>query len=306
MAKIILITGFLGAGKTTFMNSLIQAYEDKKIGLIVNEFGEVNVDGMTLRKEGILMEELSNGSIFCACIKSNFLNSLILLSEKDLEYVFIEASGLADPSSMPQILETIASKTKSPYHYLGAICIVDAETFLDLYDILPAFERQVLYSNGVIINKADLIGPERIEETVDKVRSINEKASIMVTSYCDVDIPGLVDRIGEPERIGEESTNTVESRPKSFMLKPFGVLPHSLLEEFLQEIGEASFRIKGFVETETGFYRVNGVGKHIRLEKVEEKPEEGILVVISSVGIRMMSILTAAIDKHLKNLLTIR
>lgn len=306
MAKIILITGFLGAGKTTFMNSLIQAYENKKIGLIVNEFGEVNVDGMTLRKEGILMEELSNGSIFCACIKTNFLNSLILLSEKDLEYIFIEASGLADPSSMPQILETIAPKTKSPYHYLGAICIVDGESFLDLYELLPAFERQILYSNGVIINKADLAGSDRIEETIEKVRSINDNASVTITSYCEVDIPGLVGKIGEPKVTGEESTNTVESRPKSFMLRPSGVLPHSRLEEFLQEISEAAFRIKGFVETERGFYRVNGVGKHIRLEKVEEKPEEGILVVISSVGIRMMSILTAAIDKHLKNQLTIR
>ena len=306
MAKIILITGFLGAGKTTFMNSLIQAYEDKKIGLIVNEFGEVNVDGMTLRKEGILMEELSNGSIFCACIKTNFLNSLILLSEKDLEYIFIEASGLADPSSMPQILETIAPKTKSPYHYLGAICIVDGESFLDLYELLPAFERQILYSNGVIINKADLAGSDRIEETIEKVRSINDNASVTITSYCEVDIPGLVGKIGEPKVTGEESTNTVESRPKSFMLRPSGVLPHSRLEEFLQEISEAAFRIKGFVETERGFYRVNGVGKHIRLEKVEEKPEEGILVVISSVGIRMMSILTAAIDKHLKNQLMIR
>lgn len=306
MANIILITGFLGAGKTTFMNSLIKAYEDKKIGLIVNEFGEINVDGMTLRKDGILMEELSNGSIFCACIKSNFLNSLIHLAEKDLEYVFIEASGLADPSSMPQILETIRPKTKVPYQYLGAICIVDGESFLDLYDILPAFERQVLYSNGIIINKADLADPGQIEKTIAKVRSINERAAIMITSYCEVDIPHLVDHIGEPKGIGEESTNTLESRPKSFMLRPSGALPHSLLEEFLKEISEATFRIKGFVETETGFYRVNGVGKHIRLEKVEDKPEEEILVVISSIGIRMMSILTASIDKHLKNQLTIR
>ena len=306
MTNIILITGFLGAGKTTFMNSLIKSYADKKIGLIVNEFGEVNIDGMTLRKDGILMEELSNGSIFCACIKSNFLNSLILLSEKDLEYVFIEASGLADPSSMPQILESIKAKTKSSYHYLGAICIVDGETFLDLYDILPAFERQIQYSNGVIINKADLAGPDLIEETMDKVRSINEKASIAITSYCEVDIPGLVGKIGEPERTGEESTNTVESRPKSFILLPSGPLPHSRLEEFLDEIGGSTFRIKGFIETEMGFYRVNGVGKHIRLEKVEEKPEEEILVVISSVGIRMMSILTTAIDKHLKGQLAIR
>jgi G3E family GTPase len=305
MANIILITGFLGAGKTTFMNSLIQAYEDKKIGLIVNEFGEVNIDGMTLRKEGILMEELSNGSIFCACIKSNFLNSLILLSEKDLEYVFIEASGLADPSSMPQILESIRPKTKSPYHYLGSVCIVDGESFLDLYDILPAFERQVQYSNGIIINKADLAGPSLIEETIDKIRSINERANITVTSYCDVDIFGLVGAIEEPERAGVESTNTVESRPKSFILRPTGPLPHSRAEEFLKEIGGSTFRIKGFIETEMGFYRVNGVGKRIRLEKVEEKPEEEILVVISSVGIRMMSILTTAIDKHLKTQLTI-
>jgi G3E family GTPase len=129
VTEIILLTGFLGAGKTTFMRSLLDTYQDKKIGVIVNEFGERNIDGETLEKEGILMEELSNGSIFCACIKDNFLSSLIYLSKKDLEYVFIEASGLSDPSSIGQILETIKPKTVKPYSYKGAIGIVDADIF---------------------------------------------------------------------------------------------------------------------------------------------------------------------------------
>ena len=141
--KIVMLTGFLGAGKTTFLSALLDEYRDQRIGIIVNEFGEISIDGPLLEREGILMRELANGSIFCACIKENFLSSLIALSFEPLDYVFIEASGLADPSSMDMILQAIAPKVKNEYAYLGSICIVDGETFLDYYELLPALHRQV-------------------------------------------------------------------------------------------------------------------------------------------------------------------
>lgn len=305
MIKIILLTGFLGAGKTTMMKKLLDVYHDRKIGIIVNEFGEKNIDGITLRQEGVIMEELSNGSIFCACIKDNFLSSLIHISEKNLEYVFIEASGLSDPSSIGQILETIAPKTVNPYYYKGAICLVDADSFLDLYEILPAFERQVQYSDAIIINKVDLVDQERIQETIDQIKQVNHTAPIYITSYCDVDIPKLVDNLSDSGEKPVESSNTIDSRPKSFVLKSNGILPYQDLEKFLQEISKSSFRVKGFVETDRGLVSVNTVGKNIEIKPWSEKTEEHELVVISSVGIKMISLLANQIDLYFKGLLNI-
>lgn len=305
VTEIILLTGFLGAGKTTFMRSLLDTYQDKKIGVIVNEFGERNIDGETLEKEGILMEELSNGSIFCACIKDNFLSSLIYLSKKDLEYVFIEASGLSDPSSIGQILETIKPKTVKPYSYKGAIGIVDADSFLDLYEILPAFERQVRYSDAIIINKADLVEQERIDETIEQIRSINSDAPTYITSYCAVDMVKLVEDLTDHGERPTESTNTIDSRPKTLTLKSAGVLSYENLEKFLQALSDSTFRVKGFLETDKGQVFVDAVGKNIEIKPWDKEVKEHELVVISSVGIKIISLLTDQINLYFKDQLSL-
>ncbi len=84
------------------MKSILSEFSDARAGVIVNEFGEVNIDARLIEKDGIQMAELSNGSIFCACIKDKFVDSLIEMSYKDMDYIFIEASGLADPANMEQ------------------------------------------------------------------------------------------------------------------------------------------------------------------------------------------------------------
>ncbi len=305
MTKIILITGFLGSGKTTFMKSLLDAYQDKKVGVIVNEFGDTNVDALTLEKEGIIIEELANGSIFCACIKDNFLQSLILLSQRDLEYVFIEASGLSDPSNISQILDTIKPRTVKPYFYKGAICIVDADSFLDLFDTLLAFERQIQYSGAVIINKADLVDQERIDETIEQIRLVNNNIPIYVTSYCVVDIPKLVESLTDSDELPKESSNTIDSRPQTFTLKSNTTLSYDNLVKFLNAISASTFRIKGFLETDQGQVLVDAVGENIDIKPWDKKVDEHELVVISSVGIKIISLLTNQLDIYFKDKLSL-
>lgn len=111
MVQIVLLTGFLGAGKTTLMQRLLDTYAGRKIGVIINEFGEINIDAKLVSRDGIEMAELSNGSIFCACIKDKFVDGLIAMSKTDIEYLFIEASGLADPSNMGEIVSGIRRET---------------------------------------------------------------------------------------------------------------------------------------------------------------------------------------------------
>ena len=87
MSKLVLLTGFLGAGKTTFLNHVLQEFSQEKIGLIVNEFSGTGVDGALIRHDipGASMIELNNGSIFCACIKDSFVDSLIDLAGRNLD-----------------------------------------------------------------------------------------------------------------------------------------------------------------------------------------------------------------------------
>ncbi|MEG1931188.1 MAG: GTP-binding protein, partial [Anaerovorax sp.] len=236
MSNLVLLTGFLGAGKTTLMEQILNAYSDKKVGVIINEFGNVNIDATLIRRNGIEMAELSNGSIFCACIKDKFVDSLIELSGHDLDYVFIEASGLADPANMPQILQGIVAKTVEPYHYRGAICVLDGESFLDLYELLPAIHHQMCYSQGIIINKADLMAPKTLEEIQVKIQEINPHAKRYVTSYCKVDIKEIIDHLGMVLSKGKDTTNTAETRPNTFIVRGETQLSMESLKGFIQDI----------------------------------------------------------------------
>jgi G3E family GTPase len=302
MIDLVLLTGFLGAGKTTLMTSILDNYKKTKVGVVINEFGSVNIDARLIQRNGIQMKELSNGSIFCACIKDNFLTSLIELSKADLDYVFIEASGLADPANMVQILDTIAPKTGVSYNYRGSLCVADAETFIDLYDLLPALHHQIAYSSAVIINKAD-IAADMIAETAAKIVEINASANIYITSFCKVEIKSIIDGMVPIDRKAEVTTNMVESRPKTFILQGEGLLPKDNLEAFIKEISEAAYRIKGFAATDKGSLEISTVGRHAVYTPWPETIIESEIVVISKVGIRMLSILTNAIEKHVKGFL---
>lgn len=302
MIDLVLLTGFLGAGKTTFMKNLLDAYADKKVGVIVNEFGSISMDTVLIQRNGIEMAELSNGSIFCACIKDKFVDSLIEMSKLDLEYLFIEASGLADPANMTQILRGISAKTQNSYHYKGAVCIVDSETFLDLYDLLPAIHNQLEFSSAVIINKADLSTEEHLAQVVIKINQVNKMASNYITSYCRVDFKEIVDQLEQSSNSSRETTNTMDTKPKTFVLRAESEVPHEKLKKFLEEISGETYRMKGFVNTDQGSVEISTVGKNIYLNPWKEEILEPSIVVISSVGIRMISILSKAIEMHLKGI----
>ena len=311
MTKLVLLVGFLGAGKTTMMKEILDEYKDLKVGVIVNEFGEINIDAKLLEDEGLTIAELTNGSIFCACIKDKFVDSLIQMSGYGLDYVFIEASGLADPANISQILEGISSKLLNPYDYRGSLCIIDGESFVDLYEVLPAITSQLEFSSAVIINKSDLIDEETLGEITGIISGINPDALTVVTSYCKVNTREIVDEISVSDRESRDSLNTTESRPTVFILKDSGTdlssgpVPYENLMDFIGDIVDSTYRIKGFAKTDKGDVEISVVGKHINLTPWEKPLDKSEIVVISSVGFKLMSIITKAISDHVKGYLRI-
>lgn len=305
MTKLVLIVGFLGAGKTTMMQEILHEYEDSKVGVIVNEFGEVNIDAKLIDREGLQMAELSNGSIFCACIKDKFVDSLIELSHRDLDYLFIEASGLADPANISQILDGISSKLGTLYDYKGSLCIIDGETFLDLYEVLPAISSQLEFSMAVIINKSDLIDEALLEDITDTISKINPQAALVVTSYCRVNTKDIIDELSISDRESRDSSNTIETRPPTFVLKGTKDVPLNKLNDFIMEIADSTYRIKGFVKTDSGNMKISAVGSNIKIEPWGKEVADTEVVAISSVGFKLMSMITKAITDHVKGYLRI-
>lgn len=306
--QLILLTGFLGAGKTTLLQLVMESLKAHKIGVIINEFGDVNVDGQLVARDGIQMAELTNGSIFCACIKDKFVDSLIEMSHKDLEYVIIEATGLADPANMNNILEGISHKVKQPYDYRGSVCVVDGENFIGLYDLLPAIRAQLEFCGAVIINKADLIDEDQLKEVIEKLEEVNPRITPYVTSYCRIDITELMNhldpalaKISDPR----DSTNTVVSRPATFIVKGDQTIPYEELKRFVREISPHAYRVKGFALTDRGNVEISCVGNQVEFLPWEQTISQTDIVVISAVGFKMMSLIISAIGERLKGLLWI-
>lgn len=306
--QLILLTGFLGAGKTTLLQLVMESLSKYKIGVIINEFGDVNVDGQLIARDGIQMAELTNGSIFCACIKDKFVDSLIDMSHRDLEFVLIEATGLADPANMTAILEGISHKVKQPYDYRGSVCVVDAENFMGLYDLLPAIRAQLEFCGAVIINKVDLIDEAQLQEIIEKLEEVNPRIMPYVTSYCRIDITELMNhldpslaKLSDPR----ESTNTVVSRPATFIVKGDQIIPYVELEILVQSLSPHAYRIKGFAMTDRGNIEISCVGNQVELLPWSEAVTKTDIVVISAVGFKMMSLIISAIGERLKGLLWI-
>ena len=306
--QLILLTGFLGAGKTTLLQLVMESLSKHKIGVIINEFGDVNVDGQLVARDGVQMAELTNGSIFCACIKDKFVDSLIDMSHRDLEFVIIEATGLADPANMNSILEGITHKVKQPYDYRGSVCVVDAENFMGLYDLLPAIRAQLEFCGAVIINKADLIDETQLKEIIEKLEVVNPRITPYVTSYCRIDITELMNHI-DPSlaKLSDprESTNTVISRPATFIVKGDQSIPYEELKRFAKTLSPQAYRIKGFALTDRGNIEISCVGNQVELLNWEQPISKTDIVVISAVGFKMMSLIISAIGERLKGLLWI-
>ena len=302
MIKLALLTGFLGAGKTTLMQEILTGYQDVKVGVIVNEFGEVNIDARLIENtsgDEIKIAELSNGSIFCACIKDKFVDSLIEMSYKDLDYMFIEASGLADPANINQILEGIKNNVLNQYDYKGAICVLDGESFVDLYELLPAITSQLEFCSAAIVNKADLIDENQLKKILDIVNDINPLAATYITSYCRIDVREVVEGLVQSPTKAHDTSNTYETRPLTFIVKGIKQLPIDGLMQFLDSVCNNAYRIKGFANTDAGSKEISVVGKNVHVNDWQESIDSTEIVVISSIGFKMMSILTDAIKQHL-------
>ena len=298
--KIVLLTGFLGAGKTTLLSRLLASRLEGRIGVVVNEFGDVGIDGRLIQDMGYQLSELNSGSIFCACLKSQFYQALEAMAGKGVDWLFVEASGLADPSSMQEAIQYLkGKKVNAVYH--GAICMVDAVYFLDHMQILPVLERQIYYSDLVLLNKIDLQTEREIKLLEGALSAIQPKSQILRTQFCDVDLSKMMAVLSHRRQKNVPNLNTWESRMKTVVIHDQGENSIHAWKLFIESIATATYRLKGFIQSSEGSYLVNGVGEKIRWE-IAQQNELTEIVLFSSVGIALVSRVLEMADKQGLNL----
>lgn len=283
--KLYLLTGFLGAGKTTFLTNVLNDLTGNKVAVIMNEFGKVGIDGTIIQKEGMELVEINRGSIFCSCLQLSFVSALVEMADRNMEYVFVESSGLADPSNIGEFLEAVEVAKGDVYDYSGAICIVDGVNFLEQVEDIETVERQLKFCHLVILSKVDLIDDKKLEKVKSKIREINDKADIVESINGKMDYNFLEKNLMEDDWVGsEDTTNTPENKPKTLTLTYDGELTKEKLTQFLDIIKKDSYRIKGFFKLEDGWNQVDVVNKRIDFKLTNKGENISELVIISKIG----------------------
>lgn len=288
--KLYVLTGFLGSGKTTFIKNILENIKDKKIGIIQNEFGKISIDGEILRDDDIKIVELNKGSLFCSCLKLNFVQALADMSEMGLDMLFVESSGLADPSNLFEILDAVkVLKPDDPYELSGTICIIDAFSYLNDIKELEAVVRQTVHCNIAVINKCDLVSKDRISDICSQIKEINSKCLILEAVDGVIDPKHLdLDLSAYEWAPNEETTNTVDTKPKTFSIE-FEDVPKDKMDAFLKAISPLCYRIKGFGKIDGKWNQIDVASGLIDYKSTPDKSDaKGRLVFISRIGIKLI------------------
>ena len=273
------ITGFLGAGKTSLLNHLISSYPNKKFAVIENEFGEVNIDSelvTNVKNENIF--ELSNGCICCSLNDELYvvLKNLIQ-SNHQFNHLLIETTGIADPGS---ILASFITDPfiKKEFELDAVICLVDAANASNIIEKEIVLTKQIAISDQILINKTDVAGREKTNAVKTEIERINKFAQIEECIFAKPANKNLLDSFSyDPAKVYQfvlgleanssppnKTTHGIENMCYTSSIPMEQMKLGMWLDAFLKFNQESIYRIKGILYLE-------GVDKRIILQSAHSQ-----------------------------------
>ena len=212
MTQIDIISGFLGAGKTTFIQKLLQeSLKGENVVLIENEFGEIGIDSGFLKNSGIEIREMNQGCICCSLV-GDFETSLKEVIETyKPDRILIEPSGVGKLSDILSAVKTVSANL--PVHLDGAVCVVDS-TKAKLYNknFGEFFDDQIRYATSIVWSSTEIAIEEKVEEAIQIVRALNPKANLITTAIKELTGEKLLDIIGREENLEEALLQEVKEK----------------------------------------------------------------------------------------------
>ena len=204
MTKIDIISGFLGAGKTTFIKKLLEeAISGEQVVLIENEFGEIGIDGGFLKDSGIEIREMNSGCICCSLV-GDFGKSLEeVLTKFKPDRVIIEPSGVGKLSDVMKAVKDVAANLDVVLN--SAVTIVDASKCrMYMKNFGEFFNNQIAYAGTIVLTRTDIAPAEKVRAAVSLLREQNDKCAIVTTPVAQLSGSQLLEIIEKPDTMEEE------------------------------------------------------------------------------------------------------
>ncbi len=240
-----IITGFLGAGKSTLMQHLLTSKHGKNLAIIVNEFGEIGIDGaLILDEAGDRMLEMNNGCVCCEVREDLVLAITKLLDNRNkgliyFDHIVMETTGIARPGPIVETLH--APNLKQLVSLNGIITVVDAFYISSQLDEFTEAQEQIGVSDYIILNKIDLVDAKQLQKIQQRIITMNAQAQLQLANECKIDIQPLFDIVNNSmSRLNAVFT----SIPASHKSTNASLISHNQHSSHLDNISSLSIEIK--------------------------------------------------------------
>ena len=210
MTKVQVISGFLGAGKTTWIRKMIKdVFEGKKVVLIENEFGDIGIDSSFLRDAKIEIKEMNSGCICCSLV-GDFEESLKLVIEQyHPDYIIIEPSGVGKLSDVLKAITKVAETVD--ISLAGALTVVDAKKCkMYMKNFGEFFNDQIEYASAILLSHTESVSDEQLEEVVTLMKEINADVHVVTTTWSQLDTDEILDVVTDGNSLIESTIKEME------------------------------------------------------------------------------------------------
>jgi G3E family GTPase len=302
---VVILAGFLGSGKTTLLNHLLRNSSGARIGVVVNDFGSINVDALSVAGQVDSMISLGNGCLCCAVDTSDMDEMLHRLTRPSagIDVIVIEASGLAEPQ---EVIRMVLASDNQRISYGGLVEVVDGVEFEQTRARHPHIELHLKCADLIVLNKSDRLSEPRRDELLARVASITPGTPVVPTAYGRIDPELLFDRSARAERESAvrqlsfddlrtddhdhaDGCGHLHSAYQTVTFVSERPMDPRRMMDFLDGGPAGVYRIKGFVDFgEPGArqkYALHTVGRYLRFRRgrwADGEPRGTRLVVIGA------------------------
>jgi G3E family GTPase len=242
-----LITGYLGSGKTTLLRRILSESE-LKLAIIMNEFGELGIDGKLLRTKNVDMVELTGGCVCCS-LTGEFQAAVgEIIAKVHPEGIIVEATGLAEPEAL---LENVAESLPQ-IRQDATVTLVDSYGMIKYPSLGHTGRVQIEMGDIILLNKTDLVGEDDLQRIRVRVKELNPRAAIIETVRCNVPVDLI---LGKPS--SDKTSRKVEPHPiefSSFAYTSRERIDQASLERVLANLPPSIYRVKGFARCGEGIF----------------------------------------------------
>ncbi len=200
--KIDIVSGFLGAGKTTFIKKLLEAVKDEQVVLIENEFGEIGIDGGFLKDAGIEIREMNSGCICCSLVGDFAASLKEILHSYQPDRIIIEPSGVGKLSDVQKAVTDVEAELGVESNC--SVTLVDVKKCkMYMKNFGEFFNNQIAHAGTIVLSRTDVADEKKVDEALAMIREINPKAEVVTTPIAQLSAQKLLDSIEKQEDFQE-------------------------------------------------------------------------------------------------------